>query len=95
MKAAAGFNAVIVNYSTGGGGTFPCQIKQPARAIEITREHAVELRENFHIELHIYPKGGHGIQLTTERIMRSRSIFKRNYNWHGMSVDWLTDLFHM
>ena len=26
-------------------------------------------------ELHIYPKGGHGIQLTTQRILRSRSMF--------------------
>lgn len=212
--AAAGFDAVTVNYTTKGGGTYPCQIKQLARAIEITREHAAEWEidpnkiavcgssagghlaasistlwnceeiftkeeitsrrmrpdatilcypvitggEKAHkgsfialtgtenendplweflslekqvdadtppaflwhcfdddlvpvensiyyaealrkydipFEMHIYPSGGHGIQLTTERILRCRSVFKRNYNWHGMSVDWLADVFNM
>ena len=44
-------------------------------------------------ELHIYPKGGHGIQLTTQRILRSRSMFPREYHRHQMSVDWLAEIF--
>lgn len=44
-------------------------------------------------ELHIYPKGGHGIQLTTQRILRSRSMFPREYHWHKMSVDRLAETF--
>ena len=44
-------------------------------------------------ELHIYPKGGHGIQLTTQRILRSRSMFPREYHRHQMSVDWLAEVF--
>lgn len=210
--AAAGFNAIVVNYTTKGGGEFPRQLKEVARALAITREHAQEwhidphkiavcgssagghlaaslstlwnceelftkaeidsrlmrpdatvlsypvitsgdkahkgsfralldtedeqnplwdfvslekrvnddtppaflwhclddpdvpaensfyyakaLREhNIPFELHIYPKGGHGIQLTTQRILRSRSMFPREYNWHKMSVDWLAEVF--
>ena len=56
--------------------------------------YAQALREhNIPFELHIYSKGGHGLQLTTQRILRSRSMFPREYNWHKMSVDWLADVF--
>lgn len=44
-------------------------------------------------ELHIYPKGDHGIPLTTQRILRSRSMFPREYHRHQMSVDWLAEIF--
>ena len=44
-------------------------------------------------ELHIYPRGGHGLQLTTQRILRSRSMFPREYHWHQMSVDRLAETF--
>ena len=210
--AAAGFNAIVVNYTTWHGGNYPRQIKELARAFEITRDHAEEwhidpnkiavcgssagghlaaslstlwnceelftkeeidsrlmrpdatvlsypvitsgdkahkgsfrallgtedetdprwdflslekrvnddtppaflwhcfddpevpvensfyyaqaLREhNIPFELHIYPKGGHGIQLTTQRILRSRSMFPREYHWHQMSVDRLAETF--
>lgn len=211
--AAAGFNTVIINYTTVGGGVFPCQLKQIANAIKITRTHAEEwqtdpnkiavcgfsagghlaasisvfwncekifteeeikseiykpnasilsypvitsgekahegsfialtgskekgelwdfvslekrvnkgtppaflwhcvddnevpvensmyyanaLRENgIDFEMHIFPYGGHGKQLTTERILRSRSMFKREYNWHKLSVDWLAGIFEL
>ena len=210
--AAAGFNTIVVNYTTHGGGTYPRQLKEVARAFQITREHAEEwhidpnkiavcgssagghlaaslstlwncediftkeeiesrvmrpdatvlsypvitsgekghygsfrclldtedkndprwkflsledqvnkdtppaflwhcyddpdvpvensiyyaeaLRKyDIPFEMHIYPKGGHGIQLSTQRILRSRSMFSREYNWHKMSVDWLADIF--
>ena len=44
-------------------------------------------------ELRIYPKGGHGVQLTTQRILRSRSMFPREYHRHQMSVDRLAETF--
>ena len=211
--AAAGFNAVVVNYTTYPGGTYPCQLKQLAKAIRICRERAAEWqinpeqiavcgfsagghlaaslstlwnsetvfsrdeiaeriyrpnaailcypvitsgvhahkpsiqnltgtkeekdcaywdflsletrvndgtppafiwhtvddtdvpvenslyyaealrKSNIPFELHLYPKGGHGLQLATQNLLRKRSVFKRNYNWHAMSVDWLADLY--
>lgn len=66
----------------------------PEVPVENSLYYAKALREhNIPFELHIYPKGGHGIQLTTQRILRSRSMFPRDYNWHKMSVDWLADIF--
>lgn len=44
-------------------------------------------------ELHIYPQGGHGLQLTTQRVLRSRSMFPREYHRHQMSVDRLAEVF--
>ena len=44
-------------------------------------------------ELHIYPRGGHGLQLTTQRILRSRSMFPREYHRHQMSMDRLAETF--
>lgn len=52
-------------------------------------------KDNIPFELHLYPNGGHGMQLATENIVRSRPKLKRSYNWHAMSVDWLADLFDL
>ena len=66
----------------------------PAVPVENSFYYAEALRAHgIPFELHIYPKGGHGLQLTTQRILRSRSMFPREYNWHKMSVDWLADVF--
>lgn len=66
----------------------------PAVPVENSFYYAEVLRaHDIPFELHIYPKGGHGLQLTTQRILRSRSMFPREYNWHQMSVDWLADVF--
>ena len=68
----------------------------PEVPVENSFYYAKALREhNIPFELHIYPKGGHGIQLTTQRILRSRSMFLREYNWYKMSVDWLADIFDL
>ena len=93
--AAAGFNAIVVNYTTWHGGNYPRQIKELARAFEITRDHA----EEWHIDPHKIAvcgssAGGHlAASLSTQRILRSRSMFPREYNWHKMSVDRLADVF--
>jgi len=73
VYAAAGLNAIVVNYTTCRGGRYPRQLKELARALEITREHAEEL--------------------FTQRILCSRSMFPREYNWHKMLVDRLADVF--
>lgn len=66
----------------------------PDVPVENSFYYAKALREhNIPFELHVYPKGGHGLQLTTQRILRSRSQFPRNYGWHSMSVDWLAEMF--
>ena len=44
-------------------------------------------------ELHVYPKGEHGLSLATEELCRTRSIFPRNYEWVKLSVDWIIQLF--
>ena len=73
------------------------QLKKGINKIEIIAANtpANRVKDRFSYLMPIPPSGGHGIQLTTERILRCRSVFKRNYNWHGMSVDWLADIFNM
>lgn len=44
-------------------------------------------------ELHIYPKGHHGLSLTTQSLPRNRSMFQRDYGWMGLSIDWLSEVF--
>ncbi len=62
--------------------------------VENSMAYAAALREkNIPFELHLYPAGGHGLQLATQKILRSRSVFRRDYNWFSMSVDWLADRF--
>lgn len=50
-------------------------------------------RHNIPFELHIFPKGDHGLSLCTEELPRTRSIFPRPYNWMELSIDWITQLF--
>lgn len=50
-------------------------------------------KNNVPFELHIYPKGSHGLSLTTQNIARNKSAFGREYMWHKLSVDWLQELF--
>ena len=50
-------------------------------------------RNKIPFELHIFPKGDHGLSLCTEERLRTRSIFPRQYNWMGLSIDWITQLF--
>lgn len=211
---AAGFNAIVVNYTTMGGGVYPRQLREVGRAIELTRQHAEEWQINptkiavcgssagghlaasistlwncesvftpeqiasrimrpdaavlcypvitsgdkahkgsfkallgtddeqkplwdflslekrvnadtpptflWHcvdddvvpvensmyyamtlrkygipFEMHLYPSGGHGRQLGTENILRSRPVLKRDYRWHTLSVDWLAETFQL
>ena len=62
--------------------------------VENSMAYAAALRrKNIPFELHLYPAGGHGLQLATQKILRSRSVFSRDYNWFSMSVDWLADRF--
>ena len=44
-------------------------------------------------ELHIFPKGDHGLSLCTEELLRTKSVFSRPYNWIGLSIDWISELF--
>ena len=62
--------------------------------VENSLLYASALRRNkIPFELHIFPKGDHGLSLCTEEVVRTRSIFPRQYNWMGLSIDWITQLF--
>ena len=62
--------------------------------VENSLLYASALRRNkIPFELHIYPKGDHGLSLCTEEELRTRSIFSRSYNWMELSIDWISQLF--
>lgn len=64
--------------------------------IENSLLYATALRKhNIPFEMHIYPKGAHGLSLTTHNIARNKSVFPRNYDWLKLSVDWLYELFNI
>ncbi len=44
-------------------------------------------------ELHIYPKGGHGMALVTDEYLWSKRRFPRDYAWMNLSVDFLNETF--
>ena len=52
-------------------------------------------RHNISFELHVFPKGDHGLSLCTEELPRTRSVFSRPYNWIELSIDWITQLFSL
>lgn len=69
-------------------------VEDTAVPVENSMLYASALRKNnISFELHIYPKGAHGLSLATHGIARSKSVFPRDYNWHKLSVDWLYDVF--
>ena len=49
-------------------------------------------RHNIPFELHVFPKGDHGLSLCTEELPRTRSVFSRPYNWIELSIDWINQL---
>ena len=62
--------------------------------VENSLLYASALRRNkIPFELHIYPKGDHGLSLCTEEELRTRSVFSRSYNWMELSIDWISQLF--
>ena len=62
--------------------------------VENSMLYASALRQKeIPFELHIYPKGGHGLSLTTNGIARNKSFLPRDYSWHKLSVDWLYEVF--
>ena len=46
-------------------------------------------------EVHIYPKGGHGLSLVSDETIWSVTKFRRKYDWLNQSVEWMIDLFDM
>lgn len=50
---------------------------------------------NIPCEMHIYPRGGHGLSLASHRTLWSVPCFRRKYDWLGQSVEWLIDLFEL
>ena len=52
-------------------------------------------RHNIPFELHIYPKGGHGMSLCTKEIPRTKSLLTRDYDWIHLSIDWLSGIFDL
>lgn len=52
-------------------------------------------KEDIPCELHVYPKGPHGLSLVSHETLWSVSKFRRKYDWLNLSVDWLIDLFDL
>lgn len=44
-------------------------------------------------EVHIYPKGAHGLSLVSDPTIWAAPRFRRKYDWLAQSVEWLIDLF--
>ena len=58
--------------------------------------YALALRKhNIPFELHVYPKGWHGLSMCTKDLPRTKSIYNRDYAWMDMSIDWLSDVFKL
>ncbi len=56
--------------------------------------YATALREHgVPCELHIYPRGPHGMALVTQELPRTRSLLDRDYHWMPMAIDWIADGF--
>lgn len=52
-------------------------------------------KENIPFELHVFPSGGHGLSLVSNETVWSIPLFKRDYPWHELSVEWLKELFNL
>lgn len=52
-------------------------------------------KHNVPFELHVYPKGRHGLSMCTKDLPRTKSVFNRDYGWVKMSIDWLSDVFEL
>ena len=62
--------------------------------VENSLLYASALRENgVPFELHIYPNGAHGLALQSDEVYWSKPDRGRDYNWIGMSADWINELF--
>lgn len=62
--------------------------------VENSLLYASALRTNgVPFELHVYPNGKHGLALQSDEVIWSKPDRGRDYNWMGMSVDWLNELF--
>lgn len=44
-------------------------------------------------EMHIYPRGIHGLTLVSDEYIWSKKMFQRDYAWIKLSVDFLNELF--
>lgn len=64
--------------------------------VENSMYYAAALREHsVPFELHIYPKGWHGLSLSTVGLPRTKSFFNRDYGWMKLSIDWLSEVFEL
>ena len=46
-------------------------------------------------EMHIYPKGPHGLSRVTDETLWCVPRFRRKYDWLEQSVEWMIDLFEL
>lgn len=43
-------------------------------------------------ELHVFPRGGHGLSLVSDESIWSTHIYEREYPWMKLSIDWVNEL---
>lgn len=46
-------------------------------------------------EMHILPKGGHGLSRISDETIWCVDLFRRKYDWLSLSVEWLIDTFDL
>lgn len=64
--------------------------------VENTLYYAAALSKyNIPCEVHIYPKGVHGLSLVSDETVWCIPRFRRKYDWVAQSQEWLVDLFGM
>lgn len=50
-------------------------------------------KQGIEFELHVYPRGHHGMSLVSDECIWSKPMFKRGYDWMKLSVDFLSEQF--
>lgn len=64
--------------------------------VENSLLYASALREqDVPFELHIYPRGIHGLSLVTDEYLWSKHMFPRDYGWMKLSIDFLNERFSL
>ncbi len=70
--------------------------KDAAVPVENSLLYAMALsKHKIPCEMHIYPKGPHGLSRISDETLWSVNRYRRKYDWMSESIEWLIDLFEL